>query len=144
MTIDREKIRQKLQFMRDNLRKLERFHGMNIEEFKSNFLYEAAATRMLQITIEAMLDICAHVIAREGWGIPKTYGETVEIAACNGLIPSEMEETYKNIAKFRNRVVHLYDDVKTEEIFNIIKSHLKDFKPFITKVIQAYFSENST
>ncbi len=46
-------MRQKLQFMRQELREPKRFQGMDLSQFKSNRLYEAAATRMLQVTIEA-------------------------------------------------------------------------------------------
>jgi DNA polymerase-4 len=57
MPVDLEKIRQKLQFMRKNLRELQQFAVMDLKQFENNSLYEAAATRMLQITIEALLDI---------------------------------------------------------------------------------------
>jgi uncharacterized protein YutE (UPF0331/DUF86 family) len=140
VTVDREKIRQKLQFMRQELRELKKFQGMDISQFQSNSLYEAAATRMLQVTIEAMLDICAHLISREGWGLPKSYVETVELAVHNGLIPPEMEDTYKAMARFRNRVVHLYDEVNAAEIWNIIQNHLEDFRPFMEVVIRRYLS----
>jgi len=39
------------------------------------------------------------------------------------------------MAKFRNRVVRLYDKVDTEELTEIINSHLDDFKPFISNVL---------
>ncbi|MGB9663282.1 MAG: type VII toxin-antitoxin system HepT family RNase toxin [Moorellaceae bacterium] len=141
MTVDKEKIRQKLQFMRQELRKLKKFQDMNFSQFETNSLYEAAATRMLQVTIEAMLDICAHLVAREGWGLPKTYVETIELVARHGLIPPELIDTYKAMARFRNRVVHLYDEVNSAEIWNIIQNHLEDFKPFIAGIIQRYLSE---
>lgn len=140
MTVDREKIRQKLQFMRQELRELKKLQGMDLSQFQSNRLYEAAATRMLQVTIEAMLDLCAHIISKEGWGLPKSYVETVELAARNGLIPLQFENTYKAMARFRNRVVHLYDEVDAAEIWNIIQNHLQDFKPFVVAVIQRYLS----
>lgn len=138
MTVDREKIRQKLQFMRRNLRDLDIFNKMDIEEFRSNSINEAAAIRMLQVTIEAMLDICAHVIAREGLGLPKSYGEIIQIAVQYGLIPSDKIETYQKMVRFRNRVVHLYDDVDAKEIYFIIHSRLNDFKPFMATTIKRY------
>jgi uncharacterized protein YutE (UPF0331/DUF86 family) len=140
VTVDREKIRQKLQFMRQELRELKKFQGMDLSQFHSNSLYEAAATRMLQVAIEAMLDICAHIISREGWGLPKSYVETVELAARNGLIPQQLEDTYKAMARFRNRVVHLYDEIDAAEIWNVIQNHLDDFRPFIAAVIRRYLS----
>jgi len=140
MSVDQEKIRQKLHFIRENLDRLEQFKGMETENLKSDHIKEAAAIRMLQVVIEAVLDICSHVISREGWGLPKSYLETVELAVQNGLIPREMAQEYKNMAKFRNRVVHLYDKVDTEELTEIIDSHLDDFKPFIRNVLNRYMN----
>jgi len=140
MSVDQEKIRQKLHFIRENLVRLEQFKGMETDYLKSDHIKEAAAIRMLQVVIEAVLDICSHVISREGWGLPKSYLETVELAVKNGLIPREMTQEYKNMAKFRNRVVHLYDKVDTEELTEIINSHLDDFKPFIRNVLNRYMN----
>ena len=121
--VDQEKIRQKLHFIRQQLKELDRFEAIGLDEFLKEPFYEAAATRMLQISIEAMLDICAHVIARQGWGLPKTYVETVEMAARHGLIPKELTATYKDMARFRNRVVHLYHDIDPTEIWQIAQLH---------------------
>jgi len=138
MPVDLEKIRQKLQFMRKNLRELQQFAVMDLKQFENNSLYEAAATRMLQITIEALLDICTHIIAREGWGLPKTYVESIEMAVYHGLIPNDFLDIYRAMARFRNRVVHIYDDIEAEEIHKIIKNHLDDFRPFMENVIKKY------
>ena len=138
MIVDKEKLRQKLSFMREQLRRLKKISEINYEEFQADPVYEAAATRMLQITIEAMLDVCAHVVAREGWGLPKTYVETVELAGRNGLIPWELIDDYKAMARFRNRAVHLYDEIDAEEIWSILQNHLDDFRPFISAVIERY------
>jgi len=140
MSVDQEKIRQKLHFIRENLTHLEQFKGMEAGSLKSDHIKEAAAIRMLQVVIEAVLDICSHVITREGWGLPKSYLESVELAVQNGLIPQEMVQEYKNMAKFRNRVVHLYDKVDTEELIEIINLHLDDFKPFISNVLNRYMN----
>ncbi|MDW7739259.1 MAG: DUF86 domain-containing protein [Bacillota bacterium] len=138
MTVDREKIRQKLHYIREKVNLLEQFKGMDKSRFTSEPFYEDAAIHMLQVAIESMLDICAHIIAREGWGLAKTYVEIVELAAKNGLISDDMAEVYKNMARFRNRVIHLYNRVDTEEILNIINNRLDDFQPFISAVIHKY------
>lgn len=142
MTVDREKLRQKIQFMRGKLRELERLRGMSRDDFSKDPIYQDAAIRMLQVTIEAMLDICSHVLAREGWELPRSYGEVVSQAARQGLIPKDMEGTYLKMARFRNRVVHLYDDVDAAAIQDIIENRLEDFTPFLTRVVEKYFSDN--
>lgn len=139
--VDLEKIRQKLHFIRLQLKELDRLKAMDQDQFLEEPLYEAAATRMLQISIEAMLDLCSHVIARKGWGLPKTYVEVVEIAAKHGLIPKDLEPTYKDLARFRNRFVHLYDDIDPKEIWRIVQIHSDNLQPFIALVIDKYLSK---
>ncbi|MBS3977484.1 MAG: DUF86 domain-containing protein [Syntrophomonadaceae bacterium] len=138
MTVDQEKVRQKLHFMRAQLKELERFQNMTAEEFTADSILPAAATRMLQVAIEAMLDLCAHVTVREGWGLPKSYREAVSLVAQHGLIPRDLVDIYKHMARFRNRVVHLYDDVDDLEVLKIIRTNLKDFRPFMAAVIERY------
>jgi len=41
-------------------------------------------------------------------GAPKTYVETIKVAVQNGLISSDQEQKFINMARFRNRVVHMY------------------------------------
>lgn len=139
--VDLEKIRQKLHFIRLQLKELDRLKAMDQDQFLEEPLYEAAATRMLQISIEAMLDLCSHVIARKGWGLPKTYVEVVEIAAKHGLIPKDLEPTYKDMARFRNRFVHLYDDIDPKELWRSVQIHSDNLQPFMALVIDKYLSK---
>jgi len=139
LAVDKDKLRQKLQFMREELTHLRHFQDMDYEEFSREVINEHAATRMLQVLIEAMLDLCAHLVAREGWGLPKSYTDLVTLATKHDLIPQEMKETYQAMVHFRNRVVHLYDDVDKREIYDIIQNRLPDFQPFMQKVIERYF-----
>lgn len=137
--VEKEKLRHKIQVIREEKRKLEKLKALTFEEFKENDLYEPAATRMLQVMAESVLDICSHIIAREGWGTPKTYVEIIKIVAENGLISREREEDFKNMAKFRNRVVHLYDQINSREIFGIIQEKTSDFDYIISRVAKKYF-----
>ncbi|MBC7340365.1 MAG: DUF86 domain-containing protein [Firmicutes bacterium] len=138
MTVDLDKVRQKLQYIRSQVRDLQWFLDMEEDRFSRNTYYVAAATRMLQIAIEAMLDLCAHIIAREGWGLPKSYREIVLVAAEHGLIPAELRDRYVEMTRFRNCVVHLYDDVEGAEVLRFIKEHLSDFRPLVATVVRRY------
>ena len=43
------------------------------------------------------------------------------------------------MAKFRNRVVHMYDEVNKEEVYDILLNHVEDFGLFIQSVVNYYF-----
>jgi uncharacterized protein YutE (UPF0331/DUF86 family) len=140
MTVDTEKVRTKIQFLRDSLGHLERIRSLGEEAFLSDSILQAATVRYLQVGIEAMLDIASHVIAREGLGAPETYRQSMEVLLQNGILPADRAEAFLGMIGFRNRVVHLYESVDPGEVARILESHLGDFEAFISAVSRRYFS----
>ncbi|MCW3488582.1 HepT-like ribonuclease domain-containing protein [Dethiobacter alkaliphilus] len=45
------------------------------------------------------------------------------------------------MVKFRNRAVHLYDEIADEETYKIIQNHLTDFEKFIAAIVQHCMNE---
>lgn len=45
------------------------------------------------------------------------------------------------MVRFRNRAVHLYDEIDAQEIYQIPESDLPDFETFIAAVVKRYFQE---
>lgn len=43
------------------------------------------------------------------------------------------------MTKFRNKIVHFYDDIDEEEIYNILLNNLGDFEDFLKYI--SYFLE---
>jgi uncharacterized protein YutE (UPF0331/DUF86 family) len=88
-----------------------------------------------------MIDIANHVIAREGLGVPKAYADSMEILVREGILPTHHRNALVNMVRFRNRVVHLYDEVRAEDIWDIIDRELGDFETFIAAIVDRYFSD---
>jgi len=141
--IDLTKLRSHIDFVRANLRRLETVHERGREEFLSDDIAQAAATRWLQTSIEALVDISNHIIAREGLGVPRAYAETIEILTREGVLPPGRRDALLSMVRFRNRIVHLYDEVSSEEIWRIIDGDLGDFDAFITAIAARYFTNQS-
>ncbi|MGE5483849.1 MAG: type VII toxin-antitoxin system HepT family RNase toxin [Ignavibacteriales bacterium] len=138
MTIDLDKVRQKVQYVRSQMRDLEQFLSMDERTFLEDALRAPAAARMIQVALEASFDLCAHIIAQEGWGLPKSYGEVVLVAVERGLLPPELKDSYLQMARFRDRLVYLCDLVKEGESLQFIKDHLNELAPLITAVVERY------
>ncbi|HHW17606.1 MAG TPA: DUF86 domain-containing protein [Firmicutes bacterium] len=66
--IDQDKVRDKISFLRRNLELLRRLAKTPIRDFTERSTEFHAAVRLLQISIEAMIDISSHIISREGLG----------------------------------------------------------------------------
>jgi len=132
--VDSRKILEKLRVIKENLDKLALLKDVPVEIFISDFEKYDSAKYNLQTTIEAMLDICNHIIARNAYEVPKTNAEAFRLLCRKKILNTEMESTYMAMARFRNRVVHLYDQVDNLEIFRIISEGLEDFQHFVNDI----------
>ncbi|MDK2814469.1 MULTISPECIES: type VII toxin-antitoxin system HepT family RNase toxin [Thermoanaerobacter] len=131
MTIDKDKIIKKINVIKKALTNLSELAKLTDNEFSSDFKYYDSAKYNLQIVIEAMIDIGNHIISRLNYEPPKTYADTFEILTKHNILPYDSANTYKLMAKFRNRIVHFYDDISNLEVYNIIQNNLRDFENFL-------------
>lgn len=138
--VNPDKIRDKIQFMQSNLEKLRQIQKRSLIEFLQDPFMLDAATRLLQISVEAVLDISQHIVSRKHLGTPKTYRESVELLAKSGILPEKNLPNLINMIKFRNRAVHLYDNISGEEIYKIIKYYLANFEDFIGSIVDCYLN----
>ncbi len=125
--VDFDKIRQKINYIEDNLIKLETFKKYSLEQFTDDFILVAAAKHFLQVSIEAMIDIANHIIARERFSAPTGAAEAFKVLSGKNVIPELSAKKYGLMAKFRNRLVHFYYEVNSEEIYKIILNDLGDY-----------------
>ncbi|KRQ87640.1 hypothetical protein ABG79_00441 [Caloramator mitchellensis] len=134
LNIDFEKIKQKIIFVEDNLRKINELKRLSKDEFLKDFRNIDSAKYLLQTSIEAMLDIANHIIARNRWGKVETNRDSFEILSNKGIIDKKDIEKYFLMAKFRNRIVHMYIDIDDETIYGILINNTDDIKRFIENI----------
>jgi uncharacterized protein YutE (UPF0331/DUF86 family) len=94
------------------------------------------------VAIEAAIDICNHIISQNGYRAPEDYADTFQVLAENGALEEAFTKTLKEMAKFRNRLTHLYWEVDNEQVFEILHHRLNDFKTFLDRV-SAFLHLNS-
>lgn len=114
-----------------------------MEEFVQDFRNVESAKHLLQVSIEAMIDIANHIISRGRLGHPKSYAESFGILRAEGVLTPEQVEDYSLMVKFRNRVVHLYQKIDPDQIYDILQNQLQDFTAFAEK-IRLFLRDNSS
>ena len=132
---DCEIIRRKVILLTENLQRLRELAALPEEVFLERFYYAASAKYLLQVSIEGMLDAGNHIIARERLRTPATSADTFSVLVETGYLPEEKERDFRNMAKFRNRVVHLYHDVDDREIYRLIPEGLRDIDIFLSAIV---------
>lgn len=136
MSIDIEKIEKFIRLIKENNEKLKEIIKEGKNKFVSDYKNYNTALRLLQISIEAMIDIGNHIIARKSLGNPEDYAGIFEILQKNNIIEDSDLEKFSKMVKFRNRLVHIYLDVNLEEVYDIINNNLDDFFLFIRRISQ--------
>ena len=134
MAFDMQKVRAKIQMIEENVRRLEALQARAHDEFIGDFLALEAAKHLLQVSIEAMLDIGAHLTARLRLKTPRDGAQVFQQLAQEGLLPADHVPTYTRMVKFRNLLVHLYQEVDAEQVYQIVQKELGDFRIFIADV----------
>jgi len=66
--------------------------------------------------------------------MPKTKADAFNILCQNNILSPDMLSTYTAMARFRNRVVHLYEQVDTGDVYKYVTEGLSDFNKFIEDV----------
>ncbi len=132
--IDKTKVLTKLMLIRENLIKLEKLKVVPEEAFIKDFEKYDSAKYNLQTSIEAMVDICNHLISREFLGMPKTKADSFVILCQNEILSPDMQGTYTAMARFCNRVVHLYDAVDAGDVYQYVHEGFVDFNRFIDDI----------
>lgn len=129
--IDKQKVLDRLLDIERASKELERFKGMDYSQFtadKDNF---PLASYWLRIAIEAALTIGTHILSRLPQnGKKKDYTQIILSLGDYEVLPKEFADKIKGMAGYRNRLVHLYWEVKDEELYKTVKERLGDFKEF--------------
>lgn len=87
-----------------------------------------------------MLDATHHIVAREGWGLPKSYREAIDLLIANGVLPGAARSRFHAMIAFRNKAVHLYDEIAPEQVFAMLERDLGDFEVFLGALAERYLT----
>lgn len=137
--VDREKIRTKIQFIEHNTSRLKQLKNIPVEEFLQDFRNVEAAKHLLQVNVEAMLDIANHIVARNRWSTPATSADSFRTLSEKGFFSSSELNIFLSMVKFRNRIVHIYHTIEDQEIYKILQDNLDDFLLYIKVVVNKVF-----
>ena len=86
------------------------------------------------IAIEAAIDIANHIISKNRLRSPEDYGDTFKVLNEGGILDEEFATKLVSMARFRNRLVHLYWDVDNALLMEILKENISDFEKYLKQI----------
>lgn len=131
----REKILGKIDELEGYLEELERIKPKDFEEYEK-IEKKRACERLLQISVECVLDICNMIVSEKKLGTPVDEEDIIEKLVKAKIIPKSLGEKIREMRGTRNILVHKYGYVDDKTIYEILEDNLKDFEEFIEIILK--------
>jgi len=128
---DQEKMVKLVSEYRKSVSRLQKLKELGKSKFLSDPDKIASAKYHFIVVIESSIDMCNHIISRNGYRVPEDYEDTFRVMREAGAFDTEFSEELVKMAKFRNRLVHLYWEIDDTRIYRILEGNLGDLNKFI-------------
>ncbi len=123
--IDKVLIRSKLKKIEEFAEELKSRRKVSFEDFQKNIVLKRFVERNLELAIQQMIDIYKHLVSRLNLREPVSYADCFEILAEEGYLSEENLEKYKNMARFRNLLIHIYEKVTDKIVYEIFQKKFR-------------------
>ncbi|MBI4616678.1 MAG: DUF86 domain-containing protein [Planctomycetes bacterium] len=130
-------IERKIALVRENLARLGDLAKLDRQTFVSDFTKIDSAEHRLQTSIQALIDLGAIVAADRGIPPRSRSTELVEALHDAGVFPADRRDTYVKMTRFRNVLVHRYNHVDVDRVYEVLKTHRRDIETFLDDLVRA-------
>jgi uncharacterized protein YutE (UPF0331/DUF86 family) len=92
----------------------------------------------LQRAVQATVDIAAHVVSHENYGLIGSLKDLFVSLEKNKVIDDNLSKKMQKMVGFRNIAVHDYQEINVDILRSVVANHLNDFEEFYTAIINHY------
>jgi uncharacterized protein YutE (UPF0331/DUF86 family) len=96
---------------------------------------EITVFNLLQ-AIQICIDIAAHIVSEEGYGVPGSTSEMFYLLEDNGIIAKALTEKMVQAIGFRNRIAHEYEKIDLEKVFETARENSQDLITFMQALLK--------
>jgi len=134
--VDKERILVKIDRLDRYLHELQDIMPENYETYQK-IEKKRACERLLQVSIESVLDICAQIVIELRLGLPSEEDDIFEKLEQAKIITPVTKETLKRMKGFRNILVHEYGHIDDRLVYDVLKNNIDDFDAVRKEIIAA-------
>ena len=107
--------------------------GISCEEFSQSWEKRSMTERALQVAVEIIIDVAERIIALDGAGPVATAA----MQSLERLGVLESQNPYVDMVRFRNLIVHQYEEIDPGLLYNLATERLDDFRKFRDEIDRA-------
>ena len=140
--IDRKLLLKRLdELLRNTTMMKEKYVGKDVSWLLADLEKAYAFERVMHRAIEAMLDICRHIVSAKRLGLAEYYSDyPIRIAEAN-LMDNQMATSINKLAKLRNILIHEYIELNYERLLHEAKKLVNELSPRFTEWLRNFLTK---
>ena len=132
--VDRDLILTKAGSVKKHLRRIIKKRDTDLHTFLNDIDRQESILFNIQMAVQNCVDIAAHIVSEEGFGVPGSTNEMFYLLEENGFLHSELTEKIVKAVGFRNLIVHEYAKIDLEQVFEISQEDINDFNEYLKAI----------
>ena len=134
--VEPRRVRALLEIIEAQTRLLKGLAAMSAEDLLADPYRIAAAKYLFLVAIEASIDASRHIATSAGLRAATDFADSFVVLGEAGRIEADLVERLKDMARFRNLLVHGYAVVDDARVVEILKTQLHDLDEFRQSLTQ--------
>jgi len=124
----------KSELVREMLAAMETLPLASETDFSADLRMVAAGESFLRRSLEGLLDLGRHVLAKGFGKVIPEYAAVADELETRGIVPPEGAAKLRLMARYRNRMVHFYDEVTPGELYGILTRERGDIEEILAAI----------
>jgi len=106
MVADKNIVHERLDKIRQHRKLLSEYEQWNVTQLARDYGEQMKVLHLLQVAIEATIDISAHIVCADQLGAPTDHADLFRILGTKGILAEDFTLRLQQMARFRNKLVH--------------------------------------
>jgi len=107
-----------------------------VDTFTADPRMVAAGDSYLRRALEALLDLARHLLAKGFGRAPAEYAAVARELGEVGVVDTKRAARLAILARYRNRMVHFYDEISETELHGILSRDIGDVEDLLTAMLE--------
>jgi len=134
--IEERLIKRKLTKLKEYLKELQPFVEILLRDYISEYKNKRTVERDIQLIVECACDINNHILMETQERPPKDYYSSFTDLSKIKVLPQKFASTIAETAGLRNRLVHEYEEIKDNIVYENIGNVLRLYKKYADYIIK--------
>lgn len=134
--IDKRNIAKKLSLLDRNIGLLKKYQKVSRKRFIEDLTLNGAALHYLVESIEIIIDIGNHILSEEFAVTAENYADVIQQLGRAGVIPKKFADENEEMAKFRNKIIHIYAEINMKEVYEHLQKAPSIFQKFANHLLK--------